>query len=126
MIEPGTILIKGDASRPRCFQLNELACLDGWRSVKQNLTRRELETELSAAGWSLFYIAIAIKRSCFGFNRESMIRTALQRVARNVSRERCNCLEIDAVSTHSFLGLPYVSVSAHPRHLQKGMVFSGE
>ena len=39
--------------------------------------------------------------------------------------QKCNCLEIDEVATRSFLGMPGVSVSAHTRHIQKGMTFSG-
>jgi hypothetical protein len=35
---------------------------------------------------------------------------------------RMQCLEIDDVATRWFLGLPYVSVSGHPRHIQKGVV----
>jgi hypothetical protein len=117
--------MRSDALHPQCFEPNEEPCPDGWRSVTRNLTHRDLETELSAAGWTLFYIAIAIRKTAFGLNRENMIRTALKRVIANVSLERCNCLEIDKVASHSFLGLPYVSVSGHPRHLQQGMVFSG-
>lgn len=30
------------------------------------------------------------------------------------------------MTSHSFLRIPYVSVSAHPRHIQRGMVFAGE
>lgn len=125
MIEPGTILMRSDAQHPQWVELSEEPYPDGWRSVTRNLTRRKLETELSAAGWTLFYIATAIRKTAFGFDREDMIRTALKRVITKVSVERCNCLEIDKVSTHSFLGMPYVSVSAHPRHLQQGMVFAG-
>jgi hypothetical protein len=54
-----------------------------------------------------------------------MIHAALKRLIANVKLQKCNCLEIDDVATHSLLGMPYVSVSAHPRHIQKGMLFSG-
>jgi hypothetical protein len=71
-------------------------------------------------------MANSIRRTAFGFNRASMIAAALKRVITNVRQERCNCLEIDDVVMHSFLGVPYVSVSAHARHIQKGLVFSGQ
>ena len=66
------------------------------------------------------------KRSAFGFNRARMIHAALQRVISSVQQQKCNCLEIDEVAMHSFLGVPYVSVSAHPRHIQKGILFAGQ
>jgi hypothetical protein len=54
------------------------------------------------------------------------IDSALQRVIAGARLQHCNCIEIDEVSAHSFLGIPYVSVSAHTRHIQKGMIFSGQ
>ena len=44
----------------------------------------------------------------------------------SVREDRCNSLQIQAVEMHSFLGIPYVSVSAHSRHIQKGNIFSPE
>jgi hypothetical protein len=61
----------------------------------------------------------------FGLDRKKMIHAALKRIITKTRLQKCNCLEIDEVATHSFLGAPYVSVTAHPRHIQKGFVFSG-
>jgi len=85
----------------------------------------ELELELTAAGWTFFLMAGAIRATAFGFNQQTMIDAALKRFIRNVRQQRCNCLEIDGVVTHSFFSMPYVSISAHPRHIQKGEVFAG-
>jgi len=70
-------------------------------------------------------MATSIKMTSFGFDRTKMVHAALKRVITNVKEQGCNCLEIDGVTMHSFLGMPYASVSAHPHHIQKGMVFSG-
>jgi len=55
-----------------------------------------------------------------------MVDSALKRIIEQVREQRCNCLEIDEVETRSFLGLPYVNVSAHARRIQKGLVFFGQ
>lgn len=125
-MKAGTILIDRHALRPRCFHVEDDSGPNGWVPVQHNLTQNELEKELSTAGWTFFYLANSVKTTAFGFNRARMIDAALKRVIANVKQERCNCLEIDRVATHTFLGLPYVSVSAHPRHIQKGMVFRQE
>jgi hypothetical protein len=39
--------------------------------------------------------------------------------------QSCNSIEITSVIGKSFLKVPYVSVIAHVRHLQTGLVFSG-
>jgi len=126
MIMSGTILIAKDAPRPPCVQVEAHAFPDAWVSVAQNLPARELEKDLVAAGWTFFYLASAVKTTAFGFDRTKMIHAALQRAITNVSLQRCNCVEIDDVSTQSFLGLSYISLTAHPRHIQKGATFSGQ
>jgi len=125
MITPGTILMDKDTLRPQCFQLEDDPYPNAWMSVRHTLTSHELEKELATAGWTFFYMAGAIRTMAFGFDRARMIHAALKRLIANVKLQRCNCLEIDDVATRSFLGMPYVSVSAHPRHIQKGIVFSG-
>ena len=126
MITSGTILIEKDALHPQCFQLEDDSSPNAWMTVKHNLNSHELEKELATAGWTFFYMAGSIRTTAFDFDRVKMINAALKRVISNVRQQRCNCLEIDDVATHSFLGMPYVSVSAHPRHIQKGMIFSGQ
>ena len=126
MITSGTILLAKDAPRPPCIQVEDHLFPDAWVSVAHNPAPHELERNLTAAGWAFFYMAGAVTATAFGFDQPSMIRAALHRVITSVSRQRCNCLEIDAVSTHSFLGIGYVSLSAHPRHIQRSMVFSGQ
>jgi hypothetical protein len=124
-ITSGTILIEKNALHPQCFQLRDHAYPDAWMRVTHDLTRPELEKQLRATGWTFFYMASAIRTRSFGFDRAKTIHAALKRIIANVKKQKCNCLEIDGVTAHSFLGMPYVSVSAHPRHIQKGMVFSG-
>src|SRR5438105_4723594 len=123
MLTPGTILIQKDALRPPCFQFEDPSSPNAWMTVKRPITAQERETELAATGWTFFYMANQIRTTAFGFDRPRMIDAALKRIITSVRQERCNCLEIGDVAMHSFLGMPYVSLSAHPRHIQKGMVF---
>jgi hypothetical protein len=72
-----------------------------------------------------FYLAGSIRTTAFGFNRAKTLDASLRRVVAAVREQGCNSLEIDNVVTDSFLGVPRVTVSAHPRHIQRGMVFTG-
>lgn len=125
MITPRTILMDKDAHRPQCLKLEEDPYPNTWIPVKHNLTPNDLEKELSTTGWTLFYLASPISSTAFGFNRAKMIHAALKRLIAQAKLQKCNCLEIDDVATRSFLGMPYVSISAHPRHIQKGLIFAG-
>jgi hypothetical protein len=126
MLTPGTILMEKGTSRPQCFQLEDDPYPNAWMSVKHNLTSYELEQELVAAGWTFFFMAGEISATAFGFDRAKMIHAALKRLIANAKLQKCNSLEIDDVATRSFMGVPYVSVSGHARHIQKGAVFTGK
>ena len=59
----------------------------------------------------------------FGFNDLSRTDRAVAKVINAVTRDSCNCLEITALKRGSFLGLPYTSLIAHSRHIQRGRSF---
>jgi hypothetical protein len=124
MLTPGTILMDTDALRPQCFELQESSFPGSWAPVKHNMSPSELEKELKTSGWTFFYMASRISAMSFGFDRSKMVHAALRRLIAEVKLHSCNCLEIDDMVTLSFLGIPYVSVSAHPRHIQTGRTFS--
>ena len=123
MITSGALLIEREAQRPRCFEVEADAHANGWTLVRQRLTPQQLEKELSASGWTFFFMAGPIRATAFGFNRDKAIYAALKRGINAVIEQRCNCLQIESVETHSRLGIPYVTLSIRPRHIQKGTLF---
>jgi len=83
----------------------------------------ELGKEIENAGWTFFYMAGEIRTSGFGFNDQSRTDRAVAHVIDAVKREKCNCLEITQMRRRSFLGLPYTSLVAHARHIQRSRSF---
>ena len=126
MITPGTILIEKGTLLPQFLGLEHEPYSSAWMSLKNNLKPYELQKELANTGWTFFYMAGKITATAFGFDREKTVHTALRRLIANVRLQKCNCVEIDEVARHSFFGMPYVSVCAHSRHIQEGLVFSGQ
>src|ERR1051326_5832918 len=124
MITPGVLLIERDALRPRCFEVEAGSHPNAWMSVKHTLPPQQLEKELSATGWTFFFMAGPIRTTAFGFNREKTVYAALNRGIKAVRRLSCNCLQIESVEMRSLLGVPYVSLSVRPRHIQKGTLFA--
>jgi hypothetical protein len=112
MIESGTILIEQGTPLPDTLRLETPPHSGGWGTVAN------LAEKLESAGWTFFFMAGEIKSSGFG-------GAALRRLIASAKRQKCNCLEIGGVSERSFMGVPYVSVSAHWRHIQKGLTFVG-
>jgi len=118
-IKVGTIFIEEGTSVPNSLKFESEPYSNGWRSVK-NLNGYGLEREIRAVGWTLVNLA-QIKASAFGFDREKAARRALNGVLANVKSDNFNSLEISQVAAKRFLGLPYVTVSAHARHIQESM-----
>ena len=118
-IKIGTIFIEESTPLPNSLKFESEPYSNGWRSVK-NLNGYEFDRRLRAVGWNLFHLA-QIRASVFGFDREKAARRALNRVLANVKSDNFNSLEISQVAAKRFLGLPYVTVSAHARHIQESM-----
>ena len=82
MIMSGGLFIERDALRPRCFEVEPGSHPNGWIFIKQTLTPQPLENELSATGWTFFFMAGPIRAAAFGFNREKTVYAALNRASR--------------------------------------------
>ena len=125
MITPGTILVQKGTLLPPAFRPGSESYPDAWVSVKSSLAPHDLEKEFAALGWTFLYMAGKVRATAYGFDRRKSMDKALARLIAGAMRQKCNCLEIDEVATRTFFGVPGVSVSAHARHIQKGMLFSG-
>jgi hypothetical protein len=117
----GTILIKEGTPLPEGMQLESAPYTTGWRFAK-NFDGGELDRKIHDAGWNFFYMAGEIKVSVLGHDGEKARRKAIEQILEKLKLERLNCLEITQVAEKRFLGLPYVSIAAHWRHIQESLV----
>ena len=119
----GDILMEGGAYLPDSVELQNSPFMGGWAAVKD--VRAAFEKKIQEAGWSFFFMAGEIKATALGWDKEKTLRSAFQRLIHDVKQLHCNSIEITCISNKSFLRIPYVTVSAHSRHLQQGQTFSG-
>jgi hypothetical protein len=117
-IERGAIFVQDNPFLPKTLYLESATGYGGWVRVANPMNGAQLDTTLTAAGWTSFYLAGSIQTTVFGFDRQKMASEALKRLIMNMSVDRCNCLEIDEVITHSWLGLPYLRLLSHARQIQ--------
>jgi len=115
-IADGTLLIEEKTLLPEPSPHDSVAIGNGWARISNNLA---LEKKLTAAGWTFFYMAGTIRTNVLGFDRPRMIQTAVNRLLAGVTRQKCNCLEVDHITMRSFCGMPFVTVLAHSRHIQQ-------
>jgi hypothetical protein len=120
-IKSGSILIAEDISLPEFLLFESEYCAQGWILVK-NLNSDGMKQVVNKAGWSFLYMAGEIKTKIFGSDEEKIRRKAIKQVLAKMRSKKFNCLEITRIATKRFLGLPYVSVQARPRHIQESPV----
>jgi hypothetical protein len=124
-IKPGTILITEGALLSESLLLESEPYGYGWRLVK-NLDSSGLDKIIGQAGWDFFYMASAVETNAFSSDEKKTTRKAIKKIIANLKSKNFNCLEITRVTAKRSLGLLYVSVSAHSRHIQEGQALSGE
>ncbi len=117
----GAILIEEGALLPESLRLESEVYSNGWRLVK-NLDGYGLDRKIRAAGWTFFYMAAEVNATAIGSDLEKTKRKTIKRILANRKSAKFNCVEISQAATKRFLGLPYVSVSAHWRHIQESLV----
>ncbi len=120
-IKTGSILIEEGALLPESLRFESEPYTKGWRLVK-NLDGYGLNRRISEAGWTFFYLAGEVDASVVGSDSEKTRRRAIKRMVAKLRSDKFNSLEITQVSAKRFLGLPYVSVSAHWRNIQESLV----
>jgi hypothetical protein len=116
-LKVGTILMKEWPGMPQLIGLETEPCFGEWSTVKA-LDPFALDRKIHAAGWNLFFMATEVKAMFFGSLKATKVQSALQRILAKVKPQHFNGLEVTAIVARHFLGVPYVTVSAHSRHMQ--------
>src|SRR6266436_6663279 len=122
---PGTnrvlaILIREDTPLPVNLSIESEAFLPGWRVVK-NLDRSTLARNIEGANWNFFYLAGEMRATVFGREGLGALRRAVKCVLAKQEGQKFNSLEITKVVSKRFFGIPFISVTAHSRHIQQGI-----
>jgi hypothetical protein len=92
--------------------------LGEWTMVKTS-DAFTLDRKIHAAGWNFFFMAAEVKAMFFGSLGAAKVQSALKRILVKVKRQHFNGLEVTQIVARRFLGVPYVTVSAHSRHMQQ-------
>ena len=115
-----TVFIREDTRLPTTLSIESEAFLPGWRVVK-NLDRQALTREVERANWNFFYLAGEMRATVFGREGLGALRRAVKCVLAKQEGQKFNSLEITKIVSKRFLGIPFMSVTAHFRHIQQGI-----
>jgi len=119
-IKSGTILIKDGTLLPADLLVEREMYAPSWKAVK-SFDGFGLDQKINEANWSFFYLAGEITATVLGRDRSGTLRRAVKRVLAKQEGQKFNSLEITKVVSKRFLGIPFMSVTAHFRQIQQGI-----
>jgi len=123
MIRPGTLLIEKGTKLPTWLALKGDPSPNAWTPVESGPELLQLKADLAHAGWNYFYMGV-VTHTVFG-SGPKRIASAVEGVVSKMHLKNCNSLQIDSIAPHSWLGIPYVRVSAHCCQIQESIIFTG-
>ncbi len=116
-IQTGTIMVHPSESlRPLGIE-SEPYC-ENWESLGVRESSG-LDRKLRDSGWKLFYMADELKTTVPAWGGQKTLRRGLKRLLLQTRLQHFNCLELTHILRKRFLGIPYVSIAAHSRHIQQ-------
>jgi hypothetical protein len=117
-VQVGSILMKEWPAMTPLLNLESEPYSGKWSLLKV-LDAFALDRKIHRAGWNFFFLAAEVKVMFFGSLGAVKIENALKRILEKVKHQHFNSLEVTEIVSRRFLAVPYVTVSAHSRHLQQ-------
>jgi hypothetical protein len=119
-LRAGAMMVQEGLLLPKAVALQSKRYTQGWRTVK-TLDSFGLDADLRAAGWALHCIAGEIGVRQLGRDGDANIGRAVRRMLRQVHQMAFNCAGVKRITRSSFLGIPYLIISAQAYHIQKSL-----
>jgi hypothetical protein len=117
-VHAGSLLIQGRSLITQLLDLKTEPYFENWNFVR-DLDSSALDRKIHAAGWNFFYIAAEVKVMFWGVAAEKRIQRAIRKILIKVNPQSFNGLEVTAIVSKHWLGVPFTVVSAHSRHIQQ-------
>lgn len=117
-IQVGTMMIQPSESL-RSLEIESEPYCENWQSLGVN-DSSELDTKIRNSGWKLFYMADELRTAVPAWGGQKTLRRGVKRLLSRTRLQHFNCLELTHILRKRFLGIPYMSIAAHSRHIQQG------
>jgi hypothetical protein len=118
LLTTSTVLIRDGVILPETLGLDFDTYGYNWRVVT---TRPELlDAKITAAGWNFFFTVGKLEASALGSLTPPTLGRALRRILRQVHELHFNAVQITAIHSRHWFGIPSIRIAAHARHIQKG------
>jgi hypothetical protein len=117
-IQVGTMMVR-QSDNLQLLGIESEPYSTSWRSLGV-LESSGLDRKIREAGWKLFFMAGELKTLVPAWGGQKTLGRGVRRLLAQSRSENFNCLEVTNILRKRFLGIPYVSVAGHSRHIQLG------
>jgi hypothetical protein len=121
----GMVMIRKELLLPEGLLPTSRSYTDNWTLV-ESLDGFAVDAKLRGAGWWFMFLGQSIHATCWGAGSVKGIYRAMKRILSSVDSQHFNSVEVTEVSRRHFLGIPYIAITAHPRHVQNNRVLETE
>ena len=112
------ILIREDTSLPPGLSTASNAFFPGWRIVTSP-DRSGLTRGIESAHWNFFYNAEETRATVFGADCLRTLGRAVKSILAKQELRSFNSVEVTTIVSKRFLGIPFLRIVAHLRHIQE-------
>jgi hypothetical protein len=117
-IKAGSVIMRAGTVTPERMELESEDFCDGWDRVR-NYEAGPLDKSLRAAGWRLCFIAESLQAVAVGTYDQDTVQRAIITLLGKLGPQMFNCVEVTEIAYKDFVGVPYVHVVGHARHIQR-------
>ncbi len=117
-IQAGTMLVQQSALLHSLGTKGEIYS-DQWCSLGAHESAG-LDRKLRDAGWNFFFMADELRTIVPPWGGQRTLRAGVKRLLARTRAQQFNCMQLSNVLQERFLGIPFISVVAHARHVQQG------
>jgi hypothetical protein len=116
----GSVIIRVGTVTPERMEVESEALCEGWDRIR-NVEAGNLDRALRAAGWHMMYLAQGREAVAVGSFEQETVERATASLLGKLKSQMFNCVELTEISYRNFIGVPYVHVAGHARHIQREM-----
>jgi hypothetical protein len=121
----GVIFIREGTILPPMLSVTTEAFMPNWRIVTSH-DRSALARSIEGCDWYFFYLAGDIQATVLGGNTRRVLRKAVKAILTKRADDKLNSLEITAIVSRRFLGIPFTTFTAHSRQIQQRIALISE
>ena len=118
-VKCGTMMVREGLVLPGQLDTAMEAYSSGWRTVTHD-DAHGFDGRLRQLGWSCFFLAGELKAVWLGPSEAGVLKSAVRGLLSKVRAMGFNSVELTKISKYRWLGIRYVRVCGHARHIQHG------